>query len=103
MADTPILGVPFSSGDRLPNLNGKLNSLSDLSGYTVRLTLQRPSPSVVLVKNVVVSAGNFFSFTWAAGELVTGERQLAVLQLVDGAGLIQTLGRFLINVDSVPA
>lgn len=99
----PILAVPFTAGDRLPVLVGTVVD-TNLTSKIVRLTLARPEPDGVLVKDatIVDAAQGTFSFAWDAGDIVAGVGQVAVLQLIDDTGLALTLLRFQLDIGGLP-
>jgi hypothetical protein len=95
------LGVLYMQGDRLPKIQGAIEDV-DLTGHTVMLHLLRPT--TVLVKNATLTdaVNGLFEFAWATGDLVAGVGQEASLRLQNPSGLVQTLGRFLIDVLELP-
>jgi len=96
------LDVPFTTGDRLPALPGRVHDI-DLTGHTVRMNLARPGGVLQKDATITDAAGGAFTFSWDAGDLVTGTGQVALVRLINPAGLALTLGRFSLDVLGVPA
>lgn len=104
MHDTtlPRLATTFTDGDRLPKLTGVVKN-TNLTGQIVRLSLARPTDILTKDATLTDAPNGAFEFAWAAGDLVAGVGQVALLRLIDGSGLMRTLGLFLIDVQEVPA
>ena len=103
-ATIPTFHVIFTEGDQLPELSGVLAGI-DLTGQTIRLTLERPSPSTVLTKTAILTSPSQgkFKIEWDPTDLVFGLGQLAVLRLENAATQTQTLARFILDINELPA
>lgn len=97
----PVFEVLYSEGDRLPDVGGTLKNF-DLTGFTIRMNLQRPSD--VLEKDAIITdaANGIFEFDWLTTDLVKGFGQLAVIRIIDPSGESQTLARFQLDIHEVP-
>ncbi len=98
---TPTFHVLYTAGDELPELTGILAGI-DLTGQTIRLTLQRPTD--VITKTAVITAAQQgrFKIEWDATDLVSGLSQLAVLRIENASTEKQTLARFLLDINALP-
>lgn len=99
--DCPTVDVLFSEGDQLPTLAGCLQM--NLTGHTVQMDLQRPTD--VLIKTAVLSdpEKGLFEFVWDVGDLQEGIGQIALLRLFNPSAESQSLARFKMDVQKVPA
>lgn len=100
--ECPKFPVSWTEGDELPEILGVLEDV-DITGYTITLTLQRPTD--VLTKTAVITdaTSGGFKFTWDNTDLVAGVNQLAVIQFANALGEKLTPDRFLIDVLELPA
>lgn len=99
--DCPTLQIAFTDGDRLPELVGVLKDV-DLTGYTVKMNITRPSG--VLVKNAVIvdAAQGQFKFTWDVDDLEHGFGQPVLVRTIDPSGKAQTIANFKLDVKKDP-
>jgi len=100
--DCPTFPVLYSDGDDFPLMAGVLRDF-DLTGHTLKLTIQRPTDVLEKVAAVVDAANGVFQFNWSDGDMVHGIGQIAVLQIIeDASGKSQSLARFKFDVRKVP-
>lgn len=104
--DCPTYPITWTEGDQLPEIGGVLED-TDITGWTITLTLERPDSAVpaVLTKTatIVDAVNGQFNIAWDATDLVAGVNQLAVLRFENAGGLKLTPQRFRIDVLEVPA
>lgn len=101
----------YSEGDLTPSLSGQISDESgayDLTAHTVRLTIVRDPKyrQDILVKDYTDggAAGTYDFGNWATTDLVCGEDQEVTLQVfVDTGTVIQTVDRWLMDVDKAGA
>lgn len=104
MTHTKALPHRYSVGDTAPPLLGtyvdSAGAPIDITGWTITLHLRRPG-ATVLIKTATITNGpaGQFQVSWAAGDFVVGDDQLAEVQFVDTGGDIFTAPKFLIDVD----
>jgi hypothetical protein len=98
MATTKLSHV-FTDGDRLPELFGTYKGV-DLTGQTVTLTLERPADVLTKTATLVDASAGRFKFSWAVGDIVTGQGQRGTIRVTDGSGLKTTISRFLLDVQA---
>ena len=100
--DCPIFDVLYSDGDQLPTMAGVLKDF-DLTGYTVRLILQRPNDVLTKDAAIVDAPNGLFQFTWEPDDLESGIGQIGLLKIIDGGGKSMSLAHFQLDVRRIPA
>lgn len=76
------------------------NRAESVAGETITLHVHRPGATVLEKSATVTDAANGqFQFDFSDGDLVSGRGQYCEIQFDDGAGGIETVAKFLINVD----
>lgn len=93
-----VLPFQWTEGDTLPQLPLVVPD-EDITGWTITLQLRRPSDVIEKTATITDGPTGQFVFSWAATDLVAGQRQLATVRLVNLAGDVETL-RFFINVET---
>lgn len=99
-SNTPKIPVEFTEGDQRPDLIMTLKG-TDLTGYTVKLRIQRPDDTILEKDAISVdyqAAFSKFKFVWDAGDLLGGCDQVCEVQFTDTGGKPLTSRRFLIDV-----
>lgn len=90
--------VTFSDGDTLPEVAFKYGL--PLTGLTFTLTLTQPDGTQIQRDHVTIDGPNGKGkFTFQAGDLVAGLNQVVTVDLDNGAGGLQRIAKFFINVD----
>jgi len=95
--ECPILKVLFSEGDQLPTLSGVLKDV-DITGFTVRLTLERPNDVLIKSATFPDPTNGVFTFVWETTDLIEGFGQLATLQIINTLGEPSTNAKFRLNI-----
>lgn len=90
--------VRFSAGDTLPEVPFRFGL--PLAGLTFTLTLTKPDGTQIQRVHINIDAPNGVGkFTFIAADLVAGLNQLVTVDLDDGAGGVQRVAKFFIDVD----
>lgn len=97
----PTLQILYTEGDRLPEWFGVIEDI-DLTGYTVKLNISRPSGVLTKTASLVDATNGQFKFSFDAGDLEDGVGQECLLRVIDASGRSETLARWRIDVGVDP-
>lgn len=89
----------YTEGDTLPIFTRTYEGGEDITGWTITLQMRREDETL-LTKTATITDGvaGEYQFTFAAADLIEGERQPAEIVLDDGAGGIQTQSNLFFTV-----
>jgi len=96
----------YTEGDTAPAIAGQLRDDGgnpiNIAGYQFTLRLERASGDVLIKAGAITDAANgrfVFGDPWLATDFIPGFAQVASIEVEDAGGNIQTLPRFLIDVE----
>jgi len=99
--ELPRLVVPWTKGDVLPQIAGCIEGF-DLTGYTLKLTVARPTTALEIEATIDAPTTGAFRFIWGTDDLVVGVGQEALIRLYNSDDESLTIARFVIDVGEVP-
>jgi len=100
-SDCPTFEVLITDGDQLPEFAYVLKGVN-LLGYTMTLTIKRPSGVLVKTATFPDAANGQFVFSWDVGDLIAGPGQYCLLRSETPGGLKASLLQFFIDVNPLP-
>lgn len=99
--DCPVVKIALTDGDRLPEFFYTLVDV-DLTGYTIKLNVTRPSGVLTKTAVIVDALTGQFKFAWDVGDIEQGFGQPCLMRAIDPAGKSQTIARFRLDVQKDP-